>query len=384
MHYTSQNSQVQLMNLASFFIIIISFLCCTNSIESSKILILTDSCSFTTKYILRAPWFSVINYNNENYICNFDQFKKNVYAFPVSKVNSRVIDKTIQTPQWTERVYFHNSDSLFFIDQHTGQIKIVNLDGITIDTFIIPLVLNDIKRMICFHSPNYLNINNNNIILTALPYVKLEEFYTHPMELIYSLLNKKIEGLFLKFPMSYQHLKDWGGLGMNYTKCVNQNGDILYNFPFENKIIKIDNNILSSIDVPKSRFLKKFPPAYVNDDSLMFSKYVIEFANTTNYYYSILYDKFQDCYLRVVAHSQNAHQIDSTGTIIYNQFYDRNWSIMFLDHNFKLLGEQQFSGKKYNFETVMVSNQGIYIGETLKENLDSIQVYKFHLFKYEF
>lgn len=371
------------MNLAFFAFLIFASNSCNKVIEKSNIIYLADSSHIKTSNAFRMPWFSIIKINDDSYICNFDEKKKLLNAFVLNRSESLTKDKILKIDNWVERAYFHNYDSIFIINQHTGQIKIINFKGQIIDSMVIPLVINGIKRMICYHSPNYFKLDNNKLLLTSFPYVKLEEFYNHPMELIYSITDHKIEAMFLKFPITYQYLKDWGGIGMNFTKCINQAGDIYYNFPFENKILKYSNNILSSIEMPFSSYFNNFPPPHANDDSLMFSKYVIEFANTSNYYYSIIYDKFRDYYLRIVAHSQNSQSIDSTGNVTFNQYNDRNWSIMLFDYNFKLLGEQLFSGKKYNFESVMVSSNGIYIGETPQETLDSTKVYKFYLFKYE-
>lgn len=62
-------------------------------------------------------------------------------------------------------------------------------------------------------------------------------------------------------------------------------------------------------------------------------------------------------------------------------FFDREWSIMFFDREFNLIGEQKFERKKYFFGKVLIIKDGILIapgdGQSRGENI------RFQLFKYK-
>jgi hypothetical protein len=297
--------------------------------------------------------------------------------------DSTITKNSISAPKFTDRVYIQNLDSLICFNQRSGQVAILNRIGQNIDSFTIPLVLNGIKYMIKYHSSNYITIKENEIYFTIFPYVSLDKFYELPLEISYSLSEHKITSLFLKFPKTYNYQKDWGALGMDFTKCKNKSGELFYNFPFTNPIIKYSNKILTTVSTASSNYFKIFPPEYLNDDSLNYAKYVIEFANTTSFYHSLMYDRFKDLYIRLAAHEQSLLNSTIYTHATYNQFNDRNWSLMFYNKNFEKINEQLFEGKKYNFESVNITDQGLFIAKTLDPALNTTMKYTFYLFKYE-
>ncbi|MBK8298582.1 MAG: hypothetical protein IPK91_15150 [Saprospiraceae bacterium] len=340
-------------------------------------------------YLLRSsdeinPYNSTcIQKDSQSYFCYYDANNHVLKIYKKTINNEYLNDKSIKINDNFNKVIVHNLDSIILINSKLGEIVMINFKNDTIDSFLISLLLNNIKYKIVVHSYGALAINSEEIVFTIFPSVSLEKFYNFNYELEYSFRSRKIISHFLTFPLNYRYTHWWGGLGNYYEKCKNVEGDIIYSFPMTNNLFMYKRNILTEIKVEKSKYLNNFPPKQIETDSLMSSKYVINFANTTGFYKSLYFDSYHNYYLRVVSHEQSAFKMDSQGYKTQNLYNDRDWSIMIFDLNFHLIGEQIFKGGEFNFKSIYIIPEGIMLAKINENGVDNENFIKLQLFKYK-
>ena len=76
------------------------------------------------------------------------------------------------------------------------------------------------------------------------------------------------------------------------------------------------------------------------------SKLIKERLSTNNYYQNLYYDTYRNVYYRIVSINKNE---------------DKKFSIMLIDSDFKVIGEQIFSAKDYISYSLKITNEGIMI-----------------------
>jgi len=85
--------------------------------------------------------------------------------------------------------------------------------------------------------------------------------------------------------------------------------------------------------------------------------YIKEYWATEARYGNILYDPWRRCYYRFVAHNQDFRSSDGH----VNLFRDKPWSVMILDEDFRVVGEQAFVAKEYFFPNALVTEDGLLV-----------------------
>jgi len=93
---------------------------------------------------------------------------------------------------------------------------------------------------------------------------------------------------------------------------------------------------------------------------------------------SLLWDGFRNRYYRVVAHSQPAR--NSSGRP--NEFNDCPWSIIVLDADFRILGEQKFLSGKYRSASAFPTRKGLLVANksVTPSGLPDRRIHSFTLF----
>ncbi|MBK8450739.1 MAG: hypothetical protein IPL42_12260 [Saprospiraceae bacterium] len=371
----------------AFFInisLVLIFISCQSNIIKKDLFVRDKT------YLLKSsdeinPYNSIcIQKDSQSYFCYYDVNNHVLKIYKKTTNNVYLKDKSIKINDNFNKVIVYNLDSILLINSKLGEIVMINFKNDTIDSFLIPLLLNNVEYKIVVHSYGAVSINSEEIVFTIFPSVSLEKFYNFNYELEYSFQSRKIINHFLTFPLTYKYTHWWGGLGNHYEKCKNVEGDIIYSFPMTNNLFMYKRNILTEIKVEKSKYLNDFPPKQIVTDSLMSSKYVINFANTTGFYKSLYFDSYHNYYLRVVSHEQSAFKMDSQGYKTQNLYNDRDWSIMIFDLKFHLIGEQKFNGGEFNFKSIYIIPEGIMLAKINENSLDNEDFIKLQLFKYKF
>ena len=83
-------------------------------------------------------------------------------------------------------------------------------------------------------------------------------------------------------------------------------------------------------------------------------------------YANIIFDKYRNTYYRIAKHKSNS-----------NNLKDFKFSIMILDKNFNILGEQIFNNLEYNISACFVSKNGLL----LKKQDDLSGITKYDIYK---
>lgn len=277
-------------------------------------------------------------------------------------------------------IYIRNPDSIFIFHDRIGNFSLLNRNYQLLDTFTVPLTINSVEYNIYSSSSQNIGIYDNFLILSVVPRLPLDTYFRSFFEIKYSLPNRKIEDHFLTYPSIYDGKNWWGGTGIRYSKCINPQGDILFSFNIVNSLFEYSKGNFRKIEVPGSKYF--IPPPPMDPKLEQNPQYNKMYNDTIGYYTTIIYDPYRDLYLRVAAHHQDPTYVDSaTHTLKRNTFFDREWSIMFFDREFNLIGEQKFERKKYFFGKVLIIKDGILIapgdGQSRGENI------QFQLFKYK-
>lgn len=87
-------------------------------------------------------------------------------------------------------------------------------------------------------------------------------------------------------------------------------------------------------------------------------------AEESPQYHNVMYDKFRDVYYRFV---QLPYELKAKESPM-GEKYDREFSVIIFDKDFKIIGETKFPGNKYFFKMSFVGRDGLYISENNLNN----------------
>lgn len=314
--------------------------------------------------------------NSELFIFNAPLSKCEIF----NNFNSETftIKKAINILHEFNKVYYHNADSIFIFHKRTGRFKIIDINGHLVDSFLVPLIINNTPFSIYYNSSHNIIYHNHILYLTVFPVVSLNDFYNFPIEIQFDLITQKILSHHLKFPDNYIVGREWGGIGRSNAKCLGHNGAIVHSFSVFQPFLTIRNSKIKLEKIKTSKYLMSFPPEYYIDSMSNDSKYVFGYAATIGYYSDFFFDKYRNYYCRLVAHKNEIDRL--TGVV--PDYLDRNWSIMLFDHNFKFLGETFFEGGKYDFHHLLFTEQGLWVLSKNIQKINEDYLYTYHLMTY--
>lgn len=136
--------------------------------------------------------------------------------------------------------------------------------------------------------------------------------------------------------------------------CVNTKGEYIFAYSPLSEITIYRPDGGSYTAEARSSYHQDMKPC--NSDSLLNSLYTSQYEITNYQYHSMYYDPFRNRYYRVYLHGIPFDNQDGT----VNTFDDKPWSLMILDENFKLIGEQKFT-PAYNFRDIIISKKGLLV-----------------------
>ena len=215
-------------------------------------------------------------------------------------------------------------------------------------------------------------IQNNNLFIHIRLNAYPTDFFNGKLLLKINLITGENK-LLINYPDKMRKGIDYGKYISSYLIKDNK---ILISFPVDHYLYlyDFDGNIIKKIYC-KSKYLNKFAPydstqTFINGYSRKF-----EFKNGN--YSSILYDKYRNLYYRVVRHNmklKNGNRV--------NSYFDGKWSIIVMDSNFNILGEQVFAAKKYFYINILITKDGLLVSLSNPSNSDyDKNFYKYELFK---
>lgn len=286
------------------------------------------------------------------------------------------IDDQVMSP------LFKGSENRVFKDAYFYEISINSFDSILIlstDKNLITLV-NDSGEIINEYniSPDYTIIskhdnpieyingyihvcNTSKTIGVAEKENRIKYYKGINPELIIDISQKSLPMIVSQvgqFPDSYSET------GNNYydffpTRCVNNKGQLLLSFNADHNIYVYESEEVVVKKLCKSKYIKSMNS--IPEDRMFDMAYLKKFQFEEPKYERIYYDKYRDKYYRIVRHRSEFNNDPEVDCEKYT------WSIIVLDADFNIIGEQKFKSCEYNYQVFFPAKEGIYL---LKPNLD--------------
>ena len=157
------------------------------------------------------------------------------------------------------------------------------------------------------------------------------------------------------FDGDYSHISS----GDRFTYDYNYNKDRLVCSFLESDSIMVTDD-LSNVKWynAKSRFLKSMTP-YINDMKEDVND-IIRYEEAPKYWH-LMYDKYRDVYYRFAEMPCELAKDEDP----YSEFAPkaREFSVIILDKDFRIIGETKFPGNKYFYKMSFVGRDGLYISE---------------------
>lgn len=347
-----------------FIILPLCFLCdCKNKkliIERQEIIEIKSAIDFypNINYLLELKSDTILFQfdwrNNEMYLIK----NSNIIKYK-DKVNNFIF------------AFTNTEDSIYALDRKNGNVSIFNSKFDSIGSYVIPRIINNSFYTIFVNSSSNFIEYNKKLYLSLFPNGYIDSFYTKNYELVFSLENKEIEKVYMKFPDIYKSNNWWSITGNKICKTINNKNEIIYMFPMYDNIFIMKNEKIKEVKLQRSKYLKNFPPKTF-DNEVKENKYIFEYSLTVPYYHSFHYDKYRDLYYRIVIHEQ---ELSING--VKNTHESRNWSIMIFDNEFNFLDEVFMKRNLYHFNYFFIFEEGLYFVLQNKSKNKQQQIQRF-------
>ena len=207
-----------------------------------------------------------------------------------------------------------------------------------------PAIVKD--SMVCFSSDVF------------KPDMKHNEWMNVSMFSSLDLRTGKIEQSLLNYPPIFeQNMKNLAG-GHEFGYDYNYKHDCLVCsfYGYDSLMVVTDNMKNVRWYNGKSRYLKSIRPHLVEAGNLI--KTLTQFRENPLYTH-VMYDKFRDVYYRFVEMPYELQPYDSP----FDEPKGREFSVIILDKDFRIIGETKFPGNKYFYKMSFVGRDGLYISE---------------------
>ena len=263
--------------------------------------------------------------------------------------------------------YIHSRDSIFVLSRNTNEIALCNFAGEPLKTWRVTQPMHSGNTNYILYSVSELKYLNNKIytaqINTGLGAYNKEfnkSWFSENSGAILELNPNevKINNKIGSFPKA---------LNENSRNCqlpstaLNNNEEFIFSFqPFSELDVYAGTGENRQVKV-ESIYFKEMP--LFAEDSLTNGNYIERYSVEAGGYLYLYYDRFRDLYYRVYLHGMPYENADGT----VNTIDDVNWSLMIIDKDFKLIGEQLFKGTEYNFRNLLITKEGILIRKNLKK-----------------
>lgn len=272
--------------------------------------------------------------------------------------------------------YIHNLDSIYLTNLDIKEISLINKDGIVLDKYSYdedlkgnPLSLFDLTA--AYYKPA--QIIGRTLYLYSGPDRYVENA---PVSITLDIDQHIINALpfnYPSYPGSETKLKKYG-LENAFSRCYDGK-HFVYSFYYDENIYITSpaHDSIQKIKV-KSNY---FPKVQLPDELTASPK---DFCLNA-WYGNLIYDKYRNVYYRIAYPPSSDLDIDIKPIELEN-YGRKNFSIIILDENFKILGETLFPDFIYNSKILFVAKEGLYISDShyLNPNFDD-DILSFRLFQ---
>ncbi|NJL77377.1 MAG: DUF4221 family protein [Saprospiraceae bacterium] len=262
-------------------------------------------------------------------------------------------------------IIVHNKDSIFVFSGELQQIYLINGQGAVIKKIDLAKILENEKlpTYVVSNSPESKIIywSDKKLLIFQVTYELSDSYYTpelykHPFIGLYSLENEKLEKIG-RYPESYQEnetaFEDYYPIATDFKDKIVTCYGVSHHVGATNL-----SNQSTEFYCAKSNFLGTSFNLLQYDAPFPKRN---EFYRTSGFYTKILYDKYNNCYYRLVKHDQNNKDENDK----LSQYLQSKWSILVLDNQLNVVKEAIFDDKLYDFDIIAVTRNGLLIS---KEN----------------
>ena len=157
------------------------------------------------------------------------------------------------------------------------------------------------------------------------------------------------------FDGDYSHITSGDSFTYDYNYKDNR---LVCSFMESDSIMVTDDLTNVKYYNAKSQFLRKMTP-YINDKDITVAGLVRRMENPK--YWHLMYDKYRDVYYRFA--EMPCELADNEDP--YDNFAPRarEFSVIVLNKDFRIIGETKFPGKRYFYKMSFVGRDGLYISE---------------------
>ena len=348
----------------------------TQKILSIKIPYDTKSTTKCSQYYLSDDDVQYLGYLNreENKILffNIDSAKLD-FEVPMPRVGPKGVGRI-------KSFMIHNLDTIILTTGQMNKLFIIDQFGNLIKKIKVKKILNGKSNTYFAHSTNYskqLVLNNNKIYagthLARFPLPEEMKNYKICMEIDIINENQRL------LPLSYPPLSDRNNKPVHnsYSKLY-VNNKFVYSFFTSHNIYITKDHISSKVIQARSKYIKKdFKLCDPTAPRIQMAKTVLEHPTYRNF----MYDKYRNVFYRFI---YPGVEVKSTEDILDLSKFRPVFSIMILDSNLNIVGEQLMPYNTYYMEMAFVGEEGLYISTNHPGNPDFSADYScFELFKLE-
>lgn len=192
-------------------------------------------------------------------------------------------------------------------------------------------------------------------------------------EVIYNLKTNQWSSGIVTYPeypdLYYNSIEVW-----KVSRCFGLMNELVYSFAFDNNLYVSNNYTVRSFSIRNDdfRILNASPPDIRLDDMRSQMKLISE----SGLYLSLIPDPYRNIYYRIYLMPGDFMDVDGK----FYMLAERPFKIQVINDNFKLIGETEFDGRKFNPYRIMVCKDGLLIEEGNPYNPISDDRFIFKLF----
>lgn len=300
--------------------------------------------------------------NNKEYLTFQNPNKNQILFYNLDSCNLEFkIEPEIDGPNGVAFIlgyYIHNLDSIFLTTRSFEEISLINQEATLIDKFEYGKTEEGIELKRFYSTTSIYTpivIDSNNIYIVpgcnrwgeknpVSAYIDLKTKETHSLPFYYPT-----------FPGADNKNKR-AGIEEYMSRCFDGK-QFVYSFYFDEYIYvtSMNHEKINRIKV-KSKYIDKVK--YIDD----YGKTSIEQSCEIPNYGNLIYDKYRNIYYRIAY--PETHIESKIKGFELREYGRKNFSIIILDDQFKVIGETLFPDYTYNSRLIFVKKDGLYISDS--------------------
>jgi hypothetical protein len=305
----------------------------------------------------------------KEYITLWDNYKNQMIVFDLKEgqvINTLKYSYLFNDQDGIDDYYIQSWDSVFFLSRNTKQIALSDTSKKTLKIWHPNLTEEDGKHNLGFYTLGNLVYQKGNIyalnatnVGNVLNEKDRKKWFSQNNGAIINIEGNEalVDNKTGAFP---KQIKENFYNVYNPRTAVNSKEDYIFSFgPLPELYIYNHAGELTIKETP-SKFHKEIKPMPI--ESIQNQQFTERYSLESPSYADIKYDKYRNLYYRAFLHGINYENED--GTI--NTFDQMKWSLMILDADFKVIGEQEFNAEDFTFRNFMVTKEGVLLWKNSK------------------